>query len=505
VKFYEVDDGLCKAITGANLPVRVKVEIESGGGVEAVCESDIISATFAGLRETAGGISSRGEVVLDNSNGKYSGGFAGPGAVARVSFSMGDGLPYFPRFTFRIDDRGIQDIRGPGRERRARIGLRDFSWRLRGADEARDWTAPAVFAYTVVCDCAQPDTSLVHLIAKRADINVEDIRCSTIPVGLPFARLRDNVWRELSSLAVAYRCHLECGADGKLEFFNSPYQAEPVIDDGVSHIFEGADIHGLRTTDRADLYRNTVRLKVNMPVSLSRREIWRYDQPPVIYDEQGRPRFPFGAGYAREIERGRHAAAYSALDDGGEKRPVVYADEVDDKTLAESRLEYAGGPFTFSLYDVDSSFDKAFLTMDKGAGGYLFSASIHGRPIVLDLNRSCFLRDEASVAANGTLAVNATGRYFSEHDIGGGTLHYVDWTRRELALLSQRRREFTVRTHQALFNARVGARVKIRAGGKEAAGALSAFSLFYKRDAAFVSTFRVMEILETTLPTGEGR
>jgi hypothetical protein len=96
------------------------------------------------------------------------------------------------------------------------------------------------------------------------------------------------------------------------------------------------------------------------------------------------------------------------------------------------------------------------------------------------------------VAAYGTVALNVTGSYFSEHEIDGKP-QYEDWVIRELTERIQNRREFTVKTHRALFNARVGAKVKIQTRNEELAGTINAFSFRYKRDAAFVATFRISE------------
>jgi hypothetical protein len=49
----------------------------------------------------------------------------------------------------------------------------------------------------------------------------------------------------------------------------------------------------LRKTEQADLYRNSVRLKMNIPVSLEKQEIWHYDENPVFYDEYLQPHYPF--------------------------------------------------------------------------------------------------------------------------------------------------------------------------------------------------------------------
>jgi hypothetical protein len=157
MKFYEIDNALQEAIAAADKPVRMKIEIKVAGHFESVFEQDIIEANFYGLKEVAGGVSARGEILLANHQGIYSYSGVGAGTQVKVSFSVGEGLPYFQRFSFYIDDKGIQDIRGSGRKRYAFIALRDLSYKLRKTDEARDWTNPAVFTYLVACDKTRPE------------------------------------------------------------------------------------------------------------------------------------------------------------------------------------------------------------------------------------------------------------------------------------------------------------------------------------------------------------
>jgi hypothetical protein len=499
MKFYDINEALKEAITDGDKPVRLKVEIDSGLGCSAnpsfnhsIFEQDIIEANFYGLKEIAGGTSARGEILLDNQQGAYSYDKIGAGTQVKVSFSLGDGLPYFQRFIFYIDEKGIQDIRGNGRKRFVYIGLQDLSYKMRKTDEARDWTSPAVFTYSVVCDKTQPDKSLVHGIAKRAGLSATDIDCSTIPVTLPFIRLRRNIWAELSSMATAYRCHLECAPEKPLVFAHSPYQNETNTDNDFSYTFYGDNIFYFRKTARADYYRNTVRLKVNMPVSLEKQEIWHYDDPPVFYDEFLQPHYPFKFPLVREIETGRYEAKYKVIDGNGKERNVVFADEIDSKEEAESRLEFDGGGFSYSHYDITTNFDRASLTLEKENDGDLYKASIHGRPIVLDLNRSSFMRDEEGIAAFGTVALNVTGSYFSEYEIDGKH-QYEDWVIRELAERIQNKREFTIKTHRALFHARVGAKVQIEIKSEELSGTIKAFSFRYKKDSAFIAAFKIFE------------
>jgi hypothetical protein len=229
-----------------------------------------------------------------------------------------------------------------------------------------------------------------------------------------------------------------------------------------------------------------------MPVSLEKQQIWHYSEPPVIYDELLRTCYPFKYSFEREIEISKYEAKYKIIDESGKERNVVFADEIDTQKEAESRLVYDGGILSYSFYDVTTNYDKAVLTLKKDIESDLFNASIHGRPIVLDLNRSCFMRDDEHINNYGTAALNITGSYFSDFEIDGKP-HYEDWVIRELAERIQNKREFTVKTHWALFNARIGANVKIVLQNEEMSGTINAFSFRYKRDMAFVSTFKILE------------
>ena len=88
--------------------------------------------------------------------------------------------------------------------------------------------------------------------------------------------------------------------------------------------------------------------------------------------------------------------------------------------------------------------------------------------------------------------MNVTGSYFSEYEINGKP-HYEDWVCRELAERILNRREFTVKTHRAIFNSRVGAKVKIAVSNEQLTGVINALSFRYKRDSAFVASFRITE------------
>jgi hypothetical protein len=320
MRFYEIDEALTEAIEKADSPVRlcVSYDINGEGRFEQVFEQDILEVNFYCLKEAGGGTSARGEILLENGGGLY-GIESGAGREVRVSFSLGEGLAYFQRFVFYVDEKGFQDIRGPGRTRRVFVSLRDLSYRLRKTDEARDWTSPAVFTYSVICDKTRPEKSLVHGIAKRAGLAADDIDCSTIPLTLPYVKLTRNIWTELSDLAKTYRCHLECAPEKPLVFAHSPYQSENLEEDETSYTFTGEDIFYLRMASRSGVYRNTVRLKINLPVALEKQEIWRYADSPALYDAELKPVYPFRATAKRDIENEGYAARYTIKDGTGQE------------------------------------------------------------------------------------------------------------------------------------------------------------------------------------------
>ena len=123
MNFYSIDNALQEAVNAADKPVRLKIEIQTAGYFETINENDIIEANFYGLKEKAGGTSSRGELLLKKNEKLEI--INGAGREVHISFSLGEGLPVFKRFIFYIDDKGIQDIRGSGRKRFVFIVLRD--------------------------------------------------------------------------------------------------------------------------------------------------------------------------------------------------------------------------------------------------------------------------------------------------------------------------------------------------------------------------------------------
>jgi hypothetical protein len=302
-------------------------------------------------------------------------------------------------------------------------------------------------------------------------------------------KLTRNIWAELSELAAAYRCHLECAVEKPLVFAHSPYQSETLQIDDVSYSFTGESIYYLRKTARADKYRNTIRLKINMPLSLEKQMIWRYEDSPVLYTSSLTPYYPFRNHTSREIENEGYEGRYIVKDAAGNARYAVYADSIDTKEEAEARISSQGGGFYFEKYDVTTHHDRALIQLGYDGDSDLLAASIWGRPIVLDLNTSCFERDEAEITKYGSCALNVTGSYFSS-DYVNGRKQYEDWVSRELAGRLTQSGEVTIKTHRAVFHARVGAAVNVVTQQKNYSGVVNALAFHYKKNKAFSMTLK---------------
>jgi hypothetical protein len=439
--------------------VKIRIEIDFLGKNEfaAVAEDDLLLADFYSLKEAAGGVSSYGEIVIDNGRGRYDvgGRFTEGGQTPPVRVFCDDVL----RYEFFADENGVQEIAGPGARRRLRILLRDGSARLRVTDRARDWLNPVEFVHCVVCDNEHVEKSLVHLIARRAGFRAENIICNDIPFEVLYAKLTRDAWTEISDLARTYRCSVEVmptftplpnpppqggrelGASGdefraqgaKLVFGNSPYQAGAFEAPRVMSGFAGRDIFLLKTKELGGYYANAVRFKNNMPVQLSKRLIYKNEDAKLSSKSYG---------------------DFYCVDDEGDKRAVVYVDDVE---------------------------------------GSLNDAVLKGCPIVPDLNRAYFASDKEEIEKRGTLAINISGKYFSDVKLGSGRRQYEDWAERELAERLRPHRRITIETHRANANVRCGELTEVKTESKYFRGMVTGTALHYRKLEALRQRIKIEE------------
>jgi hypothetical protein len=275
-------------------------------------------------------------------------------------------------------------------------------------------------------------------------------------------------------------------------FAHSPYQEEALHSDDISYTFKGTDIFYFRITSLSGHYKNSVRLKINLPVSLEKQEIWKYTDTPVLYTPAMQAYYPFRNHTMREIEHDGYEARYQIVDAAGKVRPVIYADDVDTQEAAQERIGVQGGAVEYSKYDVSSHHDKAIVTLNADGDSDLLNASIHGRPIVLDLNRTYYESEHGHIHKYGTCALNVSGSYFSEDEFDGAP-HYTDWVKRELSDRLVPKKEYTVKTNKALFHSRVGASVKIRTQDDDYFGTINDLTFHYKKGVAFFAIFKITE------------
>ena len=123
--------------------------------------------------------------------------------------------------------------------------------------------------------------------------------------------------------------------------------------------------------------------------------------------------------------------------------------------------------------------------------------SIWGRPIAVEPNFACFLRDEESIALYGTRALNVTGGYFSD-SLYDGVPHYRRWTEATLASLCRLRKRYVAETNRGIFHARVGALVEVNemllgSGIEERVCEIEGLSFRFRKGKSFVARFELLE------------
>ena len=511
MRFYAVEDRLREAIAECRTRVRAEVAIDfTGTGVFVpVPENQILELEITSLREEAGGTITWGKVVLDNETGtwcprffdtyrpdynKYNGlaqedgiGNLRPERQVRISYTTGQDIPFVKRFLLYVDANGFQQTATGYRGRVCEVGLVDLASRLKETDKEKDWTNPEVIVHSVICDKEFPAASIVHQIAARAGLGVMDIDCSTVREYLPYVRLTRSVWDELSDLARIYNAHLETALEKPLVFVNT--------EDDVQYTFDNTNATHIRMYDLRNQYRNTLRFRWTRYREFTGKELWHYTDPPVVYAGNLKPTYPFVLdGEKREIEQEGYSARYTVTTDEGKSLSVVYAENVDDLATFTANMETERPALTVGRYDVTTLRDRAGIRLDTESNTVLLSARIHGDAIAGETNFSHYIDDPAEVAREGTVARNITTPYLSE-SLRDGIPYYRHYAAFLLARLKRPRKGFFLKTNRAVFNARVGAPVRVALGDGLVSerAEIVRMELRYKAREAFVATFFVEE------------
>lgn len=509
--FYQIEEPLAQAIAECRTKVRVRVAFDFTGTGEFVSipDCDILELTVTSRKEAAGGTSTDALLVLENATSAYSprlfdtyrpeykkyngllqdGGLGNlrPGRKVEISYTTGRDNPFVKRFVLYVDDSGFQQTATGYSGRVCSVRLVDLSDKLKKTDRHKDWNNPEVLVHCTVCTKEFPESSLVHRIAGRSGLSVQDIDCSTISDYLPFVKLTRSVWDELSDIAFVYNAHLETAIEKPLVFVDSV--------DPVQYTFDSSNVTHIRSYDLVSRYRNTVRLKWTRYREFADRELWRYGDPPVLYDAALTPSYPFSAnGCKRAIEEPGYIAPFRIDEGNGKTVPVVYAEDVDTEAMFATRISTNGSALRIVHYDGSSSRDHAEIQLAADSDTLLTAASIRGNAIAGEQNFCCYLCDDFEVAQRGTAAEHVTTPYLSD-SMHGGKPYYLLFAEKLLAKLKHFRKGYFVTTNRPVFHARVGAAVRIQLGdGLETGRArIVRMELRYHERKAFTASFNLEE------------
>ena len=416
MKFYEVppevENKICD--TDSRPFVRVVLELESGNVY--LPDSDIIECVATSYKTEAGGIVNCGELLLRGiydieKNAEYK-----PGLGVQIWYCFGDRTNTFFRFHLFVDDNGFQSQETGFLDKTTKVRLIDLSSKLDDAKLQRNWTDAQTVVHSVVCDRLHPENSLVHIIANRGGINASEINCGSLPFDIPYVVVAGSAWKELCALAKAYNAVVECGKDMTLSFIESPYDTQNEYSEESCFSLDETQITHYRFFNNNDKYANNVRLKYTRYVQMERQELWSYSDAPVWYDEEMKPYYPFTDDSRKIISDTDYQAIYTAKNDEGKTRNVVYADGIDSEEEFLEGMEVTGEDKPVIVqYDTTTYRDRAIVQL--GRDGKLIGlrkASITGCAIISETNYSVFVKDDNEIAAHGQIVKNVTSKFLSD-------------------------------------------------------------------------------------------
>ena len=270
--------------------------------------------------------------------------------------------------------------------------------------------------HSVVCDRTNPENSLVHIIAKRGGLNANEINCGTLRFDIPYVVVAGSAWKELCALAKAYDAVVECGKDLTLSFIESPYDVENEYSEESDFTLDETEITHYRFFNNNDKYANNVRLKYTRYVQTERQELWSYSDAPVWYDEDMKPYYPFTDDSRKIISDNDYQAIYTAKNEEGKTRNVVYADQLDSEQDFLDAMEVNGEDKPVIIqYDTSTYKDRAIVQLSRdGKFIGLRKATITGRAIISETNYSIFVKDDNEIAVKGQIVKNVTSKFLSD-------------------------------------------------------------------------------------------
>ena len=416
MRFYELPPEVENKIRDTDSRPFVRVVLELASGDVYIPDSDILECVATSYKTEAGGNVNCGELLLKGlydveHNAEYT-----TGLGVQIWYCFGNRETTFYRFHLFVDDNGFQSQETGYLYKTTRVRLIDLSTKLDDTKLQHNWTDAETFVHAKVSDRLHPENSLVHLIAARGGINALEINCGSLPFDIPYVVVAGSAWKELCALAKAYDAVVECGKDMTLSFIESPYDVENEYSEESDFALDETQITHYRFFNNNDKYANNVRLKYTRYVQTKRQELWSYSDAPVWYDEDMKPYYPFSDDSRKIICDNDYQAIYTAKNDDGKTRNVVYADELTTEEEFIDEMEVTGKDRPVIIqYDTTTYKDRAIVQFSRdGKLIGLRKASITGRAIISETNYSIFVKDDSEIAVRGQIVKNVTSKFLSD-------------------------------------------------------------------------------------------
>ena len=500
MRFYELPPEVENKIRNTDARPFVRVVLELAGGDVYLPDSDILECVITSYNTEAGGIVNCGELLLKGlydveHNAEYT-----TGLGVQIWYCFGECENTFFRFHLFVDNNGFQSQETGFLDKTTKIRLVDLSSKLDDTKLQHNWTDAQTVVHSVVCDRTNPENSLVHIIAKRGGLNPNEINCGSLPFDIPYVVVVGSAWKELCALAKTYDAVVECGKDLTLSFIESPYDRENEYSEESCFSLDEKKITHYRFFNNNDKYANNVRLKYTRYVQTKRQELWSYSDAPMWYDEDMQPYYPFTDDSRKIISDNDYQAIYTAKNDEGKTRNVVYADQLTTEEEFIDEMVVSTGSTTedFSVVQFDTSTykDRAIIQLSRNGNLIgLYKATIYGRAIISETNYSIYVKDDNEIAAKGQIVRNVTSKFLSDDLFDGEPF----CQRRANDLLQDYincKGGYYLTTFIPLIHARVGAFMDIRLNAQSSFKKvrIDELTFRYKKDAPFSSELWVTRI-----------
>ena len=500
MRFYELPPEVENKIRNTDARPFVRVVLELADGDVYLPDSDILECVITSYTTEAGGIMNCGELLLKGiydieKNSEYA-----PGLGIQIWYCFGERENTFFRFHLFVDDNGFQSQETGFLDKTTKVRLVDLSSKLDDTKLQRNWTDAQAVVHSVVCDRTNPENSLVHIIVKRGGLNPNEINCGSLPFDIPYVVVVGSAWKELCALAKTYDAVVECGKDLTLSFIESPYDRENEYSEESCFTLDETQITHYRFFNNNDKYANNIRLKYTRYVQTKRQELWSYSDAPMWYDEDMQPYYPFTDDSRKIISDNDYQAIYTAKNDEGKTRNVVYADQLTTEEEFIDEMVVSAGSTTenFSVVQFDTSTykDRAIIKLSRNGNLIgLYKAAIYGRAIISETNYSIYVKDDNEIAAKGQIVRNVTSKFLSDDLFDGEPF----CQRRANDLLQDCincKGGYYLTTFIPLIHARVGAFMDIRLNAQSSFKKvrIDELTFRYKKEEAFSSEIWVTRV-----------